>query len=173
MVKPKETMKALLIGALVLVVGCTSPAPPAVDLASEMAAVDALHQADVAAVMAGDVDELLALWTDTPVAFPDDGEILTGRSAIATMLEPMRTRDERPWKTVDYSQDFTEVVVFGEYGWDLGTVTTRMVHRTDGRVLVSTATLLRILRREPDGNWRVHRSAWSTQPPVITRPEGG
>ena len=150
--------------------GGTASSVPA-DRAQDLAAIQALHEADVAAVMAGDADALLALWSPEPMALPPEGDILRGREAIATMLEPLRTRDERPWRTVEYVQDFVEVEILGDHAWDLGTVRTRMVHE-DGRELVLEGTLLRILRRSADGAWTVHRSAWSNGEPVVTDPRG-
>ncbi len=153
--------------------GCMSGSDEPSDISADLAAIRELHDADVAGVLAGDMDALLALWSDDPMALPPEGEILVGREAIAAMLGAFEGTADRPWETVEYSQDFNEVMVNGDYAWDLGTVRTRMVHKATGRELTLDGKLLRILKRQPDGTWRVHRSAWNSRAPVISEPEGG
>jgi uncharacterized protein (TIGR02246 family) len=162
--------------SLVLAVLCVASAgcanrPP--DLAADLAAIDSLHQKDMAAAPAGDIDALMALWSDDPVALPPDGPILEGREVIRAMLEAGRRKADSPWEPMEYTQHFTEVKVLGDYGWDLGTVTSRLVNRDDGRELVVNGKLLRILKREPDGRWTVYRSMWNQEPPVVREGGGG
>ena len=166
-------MRRILTAVLLLASACGQPSNEFADSSADLAAIDSLHEADVASVRARDIDALLNLWSDNPIALPPEGPILEGREAIAGMLEPNRSGAERLWETVEYVQNFTEVEVAGTYAWDLGTVTTRMVRKSDGRELTLNGKLLRILRREPDGSWRVHRSAWNTEPPIFSDPGTG
>ena len=160
-------MKKRFAAAMLLLAACDIQSDPEAALSTDLAAITALHEADVAAVLAEDVDALLNLWSEEPVALPPDGAILAGREAIAGMLEPIRSNVGGPWQTVEYTQDFTEVEVIGEYAWDLGTVRRRLVH-TSGTEVILNGKLLRILRRQTDGSWRVHRSAWNSEPPVTS-----
>jgi uncharacterized protein (TIGR02246 family) len=156
---------------LFLLVASLPACAPGSDVSGDLAAIDALHAADVAAVLAGDTDALLNLWSDSPMALPPEGAILEGREAIAAMLDPGGGEAGRLWETVEYTQDFSEVQVLGGYGWDLGTVTTRLVHKTRGTEVTLRGKLLRILVRTADGEWRVHRSIWSTEPPEVSEGE--
>jgi len=164
-------MKSVPNVLVLLVFACVPPADGPPDRAADLAAIDSLHARDMAASPAGDIDALMALWSADPVALPPDGPILEGREAIRGMLEAGRRRADSPWETKEYTQHFTEVKVLGDYGWDLGTVTSRLVNRNDGRELVVNGKLLRILKREPDGRWTVYRSMWNQEPPVVR--EGG
>lgn len=160
-------MKALRIGVSLMCAACAgSKSEPVMD-AGDLAAIDGLHQADMAAAPAGDVDALMTLWSSDPIAMPPEGPLVEGREAVRAMLEAGRRKADSPWEPAEYAQQFTEVMVLGDYGWDLGTVTTRLVNRTEGTEVVVTGKLLRILKREPDGRWTVHRSMWSQEAPVI------
>ena len=166
-------MKTHGIALALLCTACSAPAAAPTDVAADLAAIDSLHQADMAASPAGDIDALMALWSADPVALPPDGPILEGREAIRGMLEAGRRNPDSPWEPKEYTQHFTEVKVLGDYGWDLGTVTSRLVNRNDGRELVVNSKLLRILKREPDGRWTVYRSMWNQAPPVVREGGGG
>ncbi len=166
-------MKTIPIATAVLLAACAAPNPDRIDDTADLAAIDSLHARDMAASPAGDIDALMALWSADPVALPPDGPILEGREAIRGMLEAGRRNPDSPWEPKEYTQHFTEVKVLGDYGWDLGTVTSRLVNRNDGRELVVNSKLLRILKREPDGRWTVYRSMWNQAPPVVREGGGG
>ena len=166
-------MKTIPIAIATLLAACSAPHVDRIDDPADLAAIDSLHARDMAAAPAGDIDALMALWSDDPVALPPDGPILEGREAIRGMLEAGRRKADSPWETKEYTQHFTEVKVLGDYGWDLGTVTSRLVNRNDGRELVVNGKLLRILKREADGRWTVYRSMWSQEPPVVREAGGG
>jgi ketosteroid isomerase-like protein len=133
--------------------------------ADALAAIERLHAADREAVLARDGAALLALWSEDPIALPPDGPNLVGRAAIDSLLTAMSATPDsaRAWRAIDYVQTFSEVVVLegGEWAWDLGTARTVLEHRATGRRVAADVKLLRILRRTPTGEWKVHRSMWS------------
>ena len=128
----------------------------------DMAAIEALHQRDLTASFARDGATLLSLWSEDPAALPPQGPILRGREPLARELLATVDSDD-VWEVVEYVQDFVEVEVVGDYGWDLGTYRTRGRNRETGEETSASGKLLRILRRAPDGSWNVHRSIWNVE----------
>lgn len=178
----RHTATTTLLAATTAFVACAPTANPgnrdAQPDAAALAGIEALHAADRAGVLAHDPAALLNLWSEDPVALPPDGPNLTGREAIENMLSAMgeTPASERMWKTVDYTQSFDEVFVIpgtdGTWGWDLGSARTVLEHREDGRRVAVTAKLLRILRRDGSGAWKVHRSMWTQGQPERLDEEG-
>lgn len=133
----------------------------------DLEAIEELHRIDREASLAGDGETLLGLWSDDPVALPPGGPVLEGRDTMEAFLGRV-TAARSTWETVEYEQEFGEVEVLGEYAWDWGTYRGRSRNRDTGEEVASTGKLLRILKRAPDGSWKVHRSIWNVAP---TAPE--
>ncbi len=171
---PRLVAASLLL-ALVALAACSPGATRAgisagaASDSAELAGIARLHAADQRAVLARDTAALLNLWSEEPVALPPDGPNLIGRAAIAAMLAPMaRTPDStRAWQTVGYTQQFSEVHVIGDetWAWDMGVANTVLENRKTGRRVTVSAKLLRILKKAPSGEWKVHRSMWTRAEP--------
>lgn len=128
-----------------------------------LAEIAELHRRDQTASRADDAAALLELWSEDPIALPPEGPIRRGRqSLIDAMARGGGATSE--WETVEYEQEFGEVEIVGEYAWDWGTYRGRSRHRASGSEVVLRGKLLRILKRSPDGSWRVHRSIWNVTP---------
>lgn len=143
--------------------GAEAPDTSAERLARDLAAIEELHRRDQEASLAGDWPTLMGLWSDEPVALPPDGPVQRGRAAVERSMEGYREAAE-VWETVEYVQEFGEVEVAGDYAWDWGTFRGRSRNRRTGREVSSSGKLLRILKRAPDGSWKVHRSIWNVAP---------
>ena len=133
------------------------------DVERELAAIEELHQRDLAASKAGDFETLRALVSDEAVMMPPGGDFVRGRAAIdagmSRMVEAMAAVE-----VLDYVLDFEEVQVFGEYAFEWGVIRGRMRKRDGGEVGESAYKVMRILRRQAGGEWKVHRSIWNELP---------
>lgn len=128
--------------------------------AEELEAIEALHRRDMAAARAGDAEALSALWTADIVALAPGSPTRRGREeALASLRRSLAASAE--WETVDYVLRFEEVRLLGDHAWDWGTFEGVVRHRTTGETARSSGKLLRILRRTPEGEWRVHRTIWN------------
>jgi len=121
-----------------------------------------LRRRDVAASLAGDAAALRALWTEDPVVLapgvrPVRGSGLEG--AFRSMAEELARVE-----VLGYEQTFEETLVLGDLAVEWGTVRGRERDRRTGAVRSEAYKLMRILRRMPDGSWRVHRSIWNDAP---------
>jgi ketosteroid isomerase-like protein len=159
------------VSALALVVACSGVESSMTGTSRERTAQDLkaiaeLHRADQRAALAGDYATPKGLWSDDPVALPPRGPIQRGRDGLERSFEQYADAAEL-WETVEYVQEFGEVEVLGDYAWDWGTYRGRSRHRHTGEEVSSSGKLLRILKRAPDGTWKVHRSIWSVVPDTL------
>ncbi len=121
--------------------------------------IEALRRRDEAASKAYDVEALAALWTDDPVALPPGGPVMRGPELRAQLsrLAAVARRTE----VLEYREIFEETLVFGDTAVEWGRIEGSERERATGTVTESRFHVMRILRRAPDGTWRVHRSIFA------------
>lgn len=139
------------------------PSKPALE--EDLRAIEALHEHDVEAVLSGDPMALIPQWTEDLVTIPPAGPILRGRAAYAAVAE--QTREQmKAIEVVEHVVDFEEVKVLGDYAYAWGTYRTTMRPRGGGDTASYAGKLLRILQRQSDGAWKMHRAIWTNEPPT-------
>jgi ketosteroid isomerase-like protein len=74
------------------------------------------------------------------------------------------SRAPRTHDVLDYALRFQEVKVLGDYAYEWGSITGSMREIVTGDVSRSAFHVMRILRRQADGSWRVYRSIWTRAP---------
>jgi uncharacterized protein (TIGR02246 family) len=123
-------------------------------------AIEALHRRDVTAAKAGDFETLKSLLDDDCVLIPPGGGVIRGREAIDALYEEWREAYNEV-EVLTYEQNFEEVVVLGDYAFEWGSMwgTER---GSDGKQVGETFHLMRILKRQPEGEWKIHRTIWNT-----------
>jgi uncharacterized protein (TIGR02246 family) len=131
---------------------------------AELLAIEELNQRAVDAVLAADVAATLSQWTDDFVMLGPEGPIIHGRDTIASTLEQTRQQG-LSLEPLEYVAKFEEIKILGDYAYEWGTY--RGKSRQPGRgVTVSySGKLLRILQRQADGSWKIHRAISTSDPP--------
>lgn len=114
-------------------------------------AIAALWQDYAAARVAGDAEAMLALWDSEGIRMPPGRPALTYAQFSAGMAEAFAAN---PVDAMRITPE--EIVVLGDQAWTRGTYTV-------GDAFVGK--FLSILRRQPDGSWRLYRD--------IFNPSGG
>lgn len=127
--------------------------------AAEMAAIEELHRRDREAALRGDTSVLVDLATEDVVLLPPGSAPVEGKEAVAEMLAREEGTREGT-EVLDYAQDFREVSLHGDVAIEWGTYRGR-ARLENGTTVTSSGSLLRILRRDPDGSWKVSRSIWT------------
>ncbi len=138
------------------------------DQKADLKAIEELHKRDIAANKAYDIETLTSLWTDDVVTMPPATPPIVGKKANHDMLvaaEPMAKLVD----ILDYKQDWKELQILGEYAYEWG-IFSSVVKGKQGspEPLKSEFRVMRILKRQPDGSWKVHRSIWNSAPPPET-----
>jgi ketosteroid isomerase-like protein len=66
------------------------------------------------------------------------------------------------FQILGYEQAWQEVRITGDYAYELGTVQTRIGPMNPGPEVDTTYNMMRILKKQPDGSWRIYRAIWNT-----------
>ena len=129
------------------------------DQADHLKAIERLRQADVAASRAYDAEGLAALFTDDAVVLGPGQPPVRGIAAIRAGLRRMVASLDI--EVLDYKETFEETLLFGDTAVEWGRI--EGTERPRGGVEVSTSRVhvMRVLRRLPDGSWRIHRTIYA------------
>lgn len=129
---------------------------------NDLRAIEAINQRDVQAGLAGDTATMMSQWTDDFVLLQPAGPILRGRSTIAEAFRGVESSVE----IREYVLDIQEVQVLGDHAFQWGTYRYSLRPRTGGEAVRTGGKLMRILQRQPDGSWKMHRTISTVDPPT-------
>ena len=132
-------------------------------LEADRRAIEALNEHDVRAALSSDIDAIVSQWTDDFVVLPAAGPIVRGRSANAAAAEQGRAQMQA-FIPVDYVVDIEEITISGDYAFEWGTYRGAVRPRAGGDEMPYSGKLMRILQRQPDGSWKMHRTMVTTDP---------
>jgi uncharacterized protein (TIGR02246 family) len=134
-----------------------------VSLDGDLAAIEELHRRDAAAARRGDFAALRGVVDDDAVMLAPGSKVQRGRSELDAAFDSM-ARAPRSHEVLEYELEFQEVKVLGDYAWEWGSITGSMRELATGDISRSAFHVMRILRRQADGSWRVYRSIWTRAP---------
>jgi len=143
---------------LLIVLVCSAPA-------QDSGAIERLHEQDVAAAKAGDIATLATLWTDDAVALPPGEQPVIGIAAIREWLKKGQDSGGR-FEITEYRIDFQETRVLGDETIEWGRTRVSMRPIGGQGSMTISGNILRVLRRQPDGTWKVARAIWNMDPPA-------
>jgi uncharacterized protein (TIGR02246 family) len=136
--------------------------PDSSSVESDLRAIEAINQRDVQAALAGDTVKMMSQWTEDFVLLQPAGPILRGRGTIAEAFRGVESSVE----ILDYVLDVQEVQVLGDHAFQWGTYRYSLRPRTGGEAIRTSGKLMRILQRQPDGSWKMHRTISTVDPPT-------
>jgi uncharacterized protein (TIGR02246 family) len=128
----------------------------------DLRAIEGLHQKDMEASRTGDFETLRSVMTDDAVILPPGGETVRGKEELDASFARMRDAMDRI-EVIEYVLDFSEVKILGDYAFEWGEIRGSM-RQTGGEPQRSAYNVMRILQRQPNGEWKVHRSIWNERP---------
>ncbi|MGH9521141.1 MAG: YybH family protein [Terriglobales bacterium] len=132
--------------------------------AEDRQAIDQLHQDEIDASISFDVDKLAALWDDEIVSLPPHSKPLQGPAANRAYLEAER----KALANVDilgYNQEWNEVRMLGDYAYEWGVIHERQRAVNAQQETAIEYNIMRVLKRQPSGSWRIYRQIWNDQRP--------
>lgn len=128
----------------------------------DLQAIDELHRKDMKASKAGDYATLRSIMSDDAVVMPPDGRWLRGRDELDASFGRMKDGMSEV-EVLEYTLDFEEVKILGEYAFEWGTIRGSMRAKPDGDIEHQTYKVMRILKKQ-QGEWKVHRTIWNASP---------
>ncbi len=132
-------------------------------------AIEDLHQRDINANVAFDLDQLVALCDDSIVAMPPDSPPLAGVAAYRKYLDQQRDKLANV-DILSYDEQWDEVRVLGDYAYEYGSIRSRRQPEETKKEAVITLNVMRILKREPSGDWKIYRAIWNDRAPTASAP---
>ena len=126
----------------------------------DLKAIEELHKKDQVASLNGDVNTLLSLFTEDGIVIPAEGEILRGKDGLKKMLEE-NFKNLNEYTLIQYKHDFEEIKIIGEYAYEWGLYSGKYKSKKDDKEITGSGKLMRILKRQNDGSWKVSRSIWT------------
>lgn len=122
--------------------------------------IEELHKKDKQASMSGDLETLLTLFTDDGILIPPEGEIIEGKEALRNVLK-QNFELHQDYIITEYDQDFKEIKVLDQYAYEWGIYSGKYKSKDDGQEITGSGKLMRILKLQADGSWKVHRTIWT------------
>ena len=156
-----QTSAAILLFAALTLSACQ----PAVEQTeADVAAIQALVQAWVAAVEAGDVAGILALYTDDIVQMPPDKPANRGKQAIEEYYRPgfELFSVEATWPV----EGTEEIIVADGWAFHVSEYILRVTPKAGGETIEERGKIIEICRQQPDGSWKFAREIWNRNSPL-------
>jgi ketosteroid isomerase-like protein len=128
--------------------------------AEDRAAIQELDDKEIKANLALDVKALELLWDPEIVSMPPGHAAISGLEANRAYLKEVAKQMEN-FQILGYEQAWQEVRIVGDYAYEFGTIQTRIGPMNPGPEVDSLYNMMRILKKQPDGAWRVYRAIWN------------
>jgi uncharacterized protein (TIGR02246 family) len=109
---------------------------------------------------AGDIDAWMALWTEDGVQLPPGAPANVGKEQIRKSNGLVLDQ----W-TFDTAVHVEEVGGSGEWAYCWGRYTQTSTAKAGGDPEYLDAKFMSILRKQPDGSWKLHRDAFNSNVP--------
>jgi len=153
----------LALGTVLALSACAPAAPPAVDTAGEEAAVKAATRTWLEAYNAGDVEKIVALYTEDAVLMPPHAATANGHAAIRAFL----TADTAGAKAagIKLVPGASTAGVAGDTAWESGTYT---VTNAAGTTVDSVSYLS--VSHKSKGKWLYYRDTYNSDRPLPPAP---
>jgi ketosteroid isomerase-like protein len=127
--------------------------------AQDMAAIGKLHKLDVEATLSGDQAALSEGMTDDVVILQQGQEAEIGRQAILAQ----RLKAQKPgFRVLSYVPEIKDVTITDGWAFEWGYFTASFVASPGGEEQRLRGRLLRVLKKQPNGSWKVARGMWNT-----------
>jgi len=126
--------------------------------AEDVANIEDLRRRDVAASIAGEFENLKSLMDEQCIVLAPDSEPESGQAFLDRAADSSKDAKSQE-QILELFQDWEELKLFGDFAYERGIVR-YTVRNVDGEIVRETQRLMRILRRQDDGSWRVYRAMW-------------
>jgi len=148
---------ALIAGALTAFAEHVGQRPAA--SAADLAAIEKLHQQDIAATLSRDAVALTDLWTDDAIRLGPGQPAEVGKAAIRASNERWSARPGL--KVLTFVPETRDLTVWDGWAVEWGYFTGSYVESPDGEPKQMRGARLWVLKKLADGSWKVFRAMGS------------
>ena len=159
---PKWTVPVLM--TVLTAFGCAGPAPQT-NSQADVAAINELREREIALVATGDVNRLLTVYSSDVVVMPPNEPAVHGQDAVRKWGEAM-------FGQVTMSGRYTasDVSVLGDSAVDRYVGVLTITPKAGGSPTEEKIKGVHIMKRQPDGTWRIAQDVWNTDAPPPPSP---
>src|SRR5215813_5773702 len=146
---------------------CGDSTPKRPTQEQDVAAIMEFNKHYLGAINNGDIKTLAALTTDGHVMIAPNRPPIVGKAANDAM-------NGRAFEQFVFEESWspTQTVVSGDLAFQQGTYASTAKPRTGGESRTIRGSFLRIYQRQPNGEWRMTRDTFNTEPPAGAPPSG-
>lgn len=131
----------------------------------EMRAIERMRQRDIEASKACDFVTLLSLMTEDAVVMSPGQRMARGRLEQEEQFQKSAAIMSQ-WTVVQYDEVFEETLILGDYAIEWGEIRGSMRPKYGGPEEASSYKVMRVLKRQEDGEWKIHRTIWNENPKI-------
>ena len=157
----KHFLRAASLITLALLVADCQLAADAPSNAEDKAAIKAVFDKHSAALGAGDAAAFTALFSDKAVMMPPDRGALNGKESIRYGL-----RRAFELFAAKISGESAELEIAGDWAYAKRTCSMTVTAKTGGEQMDLMANWLDILKRQPDGSWKIYLEMVTSDRPL-------
>src|SRR5262245_8590012 len=130
--------------------------------AADLAAIEKVHQQDIAATLSRDPVALTDVWTDDAIRIGVGQAADVGKQAIRASNDPQTAN--KAFKVLSYVPE-TKDLTFLDGGWavEWRSFTASVVYSPGSEAKQIRATVLIVLKKLPDGSWKCFRAMGGTE----------
>jgi uncharacterized protein (TIGR02246 family) len=153
---------AFALTSLLTFSGCqTAPKPEQKrDVAADTTAIKALRDQYTAAFNSNDAAATAATLADDAIVMEPNQAAIEGKQAVQAMFEAMFKEN-----AVRIALTPLETEVAGDWAYDRGNATITVTPKS-GKPMQESAKYLVIVKRQPDGSWKVYRDISNSNNPL-------
>ena len=163
-----KTSRQWLVLVLVTVAAsaCARPAPQG-DTQADVAAINEVREREVALASSGNMDSLLTVYASDVHWMPPNEPAAHGEEALKKSWQAMLGQ-----VTLNVRYTGSEVSVSGDWAVDRYTAVITATPKAGGNPIEETIKGVHIMKRQPDGTWRIAQDVWNSDaaPPPSSPP---
>jgi uncharacterized protein (TIGR02246 family) len=144
--------------------GC-APASAPVDTSADVAAITALAEREMAAFTAADTAALEAVFAADALLMAPGEPVVRGLPAMITWTRAMHEAF-----TVAGEYTSSDVTVAGDLAVQRFTGRLTLTPKAGGDAMSETVKGIHVLRRQPDGSWKITQDVWNADQPPPAAP---
>lgn len=149
--------KLLAVTMMVLITGLSCcDKQIAQNEADDISKIKALSSARAKAFVDGNADVIASAFTENGLLMAPDMKAMTGRQAVREYYQNIFDQ----YQTF-LESGYEEVKVSGDVAYGVGFAKVKLIPRSSGDTLSSTAKYINILQRQKDGSWLTTHDIWN------------
>jgi ketosteroid isomerase-like protein len=156
------TATLVTLGAIV---GCGSPAPapaPAANTEADRQAIAQLRDREIALFSAGNIDDVLAVFTDDLVVMPPNEPVRAGKQEARAWLQQLY----KQFKIEGTYTSSSDPTVAGDWAFERMTFRLKLTPVSGGAAIEDVGKGFHVYRRQGDGSWKIAQDIWNSDKPA-------